>query len=77
MMPACDLPDGTQVEYLGQIYTAPPVTTIGGAPIRWHAPNGLAGDRGMDRMLDDGARIVGCDEQAVAEYRALLDGAGR
>ncbi len=77
MTAACDLPDGTQVAYRGQTYTALPVTTIGGARIRWHSPNGLAGDRGMDRMLDDGARVVGCDEQAVAEYRAMLDGTVR
>ena len=75
MTSASDLPDGTQVEYEGEIYTALPVTEIAGARIRWHAPNSLAGDRGMDRMLDDSAKVVGRDEAAVAEYLRLTGGA--
>ena len=74
---ARDLPDGPQVRYEGEVYTALPVTEVAGAKIRWHAPTSLAGDRGMDAMLDDGAKVIGRDEQAVAEYRDLLKEAGR
>lgn len=55
---ARDLPDGTQVEYDGTVWTAHPESNIPGDRIRWHSETSLASNRGMDGMLDDGARVL-------------------
>jgi Flp pilus assembly protein CpaB len=56
---ARDLPEGTRVEHDGQIWVAWPPAEICGQLIRWHSETGLASDRGMDSMLDDGAEVLG------------------
>lgn len=55
---AADLPDGSVVRYEGQDWTAYPPATMCGQTIRWHCETGLAADRGMDTMLDDGAQVL-------------------
>jgi hypothetical protein len=74
---ARDLPDGTTVEYEDATWTAYPEADIAGSRIRWHSETGLAGDRGMDAMLDDGARVTGRDDEALAGYLAVMKAAGR
>lgn len=74
---ARDLPDGTQVEYDGEVFTAFPESENAGTRFRWHSDTTLAGDRSMDTWLDGGAKVIGCDEQAVANYRATMTGQGR
>ncbi len=69
---ARELPDGTQVEHDGEVFTAFPAADIAGARIRWHSDTQLLTDRSMNGLLDDGAKVVGCsDESAVAEFRRL------
>ncbi|MGK5682421.1 hypothetical protein [Actinoplanes sp. URMC 104] len=74
---ARELPDGTIVRYDGDDWIAYPEREIGGQKIRWQSENGLAADRAMDRMLDDGAQVVGLDLEAVAEFTAIMKAAGR
>lgn len=77
MTAARDMPDGTQVEHDGEVFTAFPEALIAGTRFRWHSATMLAGDQDMDRWLADGAKVVGHDEVAVAQYRAALKEAGR
>jgi hypothetical protein len=56
---ARDLPEGTRVEHDGQVWVACPPEVVEGARIRWHSEAGVASDRGMDAMLDDGAKVLG------------------
>lgn len=68
---ARDLPDGTIVRHEGVDWIAYPESEMAGSRIRWHSENGLMSDRGMDGLLDDQAKVVGLDLDAVAEFMKL------
>ena len=74
---ARDLPDGTTVEYEGEIWIAYPGAIIAGQRIRWQSGTGLASEQGMDAMLGDGAEVTGRDDRALDQYVAVMKAAGR
>jgi hypothetical protein len=78
---AATLPEGTQIEHYGQLFTAYP-----GQPFpfnaRWRHEYAVMSDAAMTAALAAGtARVVGVNEAAVETYRQVLadciDPAGR
>lgn len=68
---AREMTDGTLINHGGDVWTAYPEHEMCGSRVRWHSEAMVMSDRGMDGLLDDGATVVGRDDEAVAEWRRL------
>jgi hypothetical protein len=71
---AADLPDGTEVLYDGDVWTAyPPMPW--NPLIRWHCDDLTATNGLVTGMLADDAEVLGVNQAKLDEYNALVFGA--